>query len=169
MNKLYAGIGARDTPADVLDLMETISQQLSPNWTLRSGGARGADEAFERGALEKEIHLPWNSYNDHWVGRDGSMVPEFIDATKAIAQQYHPNWKAVSDGAKSMMYRNVTIVLGVRLEQHVSMVICWTKDGKLVGGTSQALRIAYAYDIPVFNLAIEEDITRFAKVMTIGR
>jgi hypothetical protein len=165
MKKIYAGIGARSTPEKYLELMEHVSHELSPSWMLRSGGALGADSAFERGALDKEIHLPWNSYNNHWDGQDGAIVPEIIPAVAAIAEQYHPNWRALTGGAKAMMYRNVTVILGVRLDSHVNMVVCWTKDGKLVGGTSQAMRIAYAYDIPVYNLALESDITRLAKIM----
>jgi hypothetical protein len=32
-------------------------------------------------------------------------------------------------------------------------VVCWTPGGLLKGGTAQAMRIAHAYGIPVFNLA----------------
>ena len=47
---LYAGVGARKTPADVLGWMERIAAGMATQgWTLRSGGARGADSAFERG------------------------------------------------------------------------------------------------------------------------
>ncbi len=49
----YAGIGSRDTPASILDLMTRIARRLSARepwgYTLLSGGAAGADSAFERG------------------------------------------------------------------------------------------------------------------------
>lgn len=51
--------------------------------------------------------------------------------------------------------RNVCQILGADLHTPVQMVICWTKGGKLVGGTAQALRIARANNIPIFNLALD--------------
>jgi hypothetical protein len=48
--------------------------------------------------------------------------------------------------------RNAQIVLGDDLKTPVDFVVCWTPDGKLTGGTAMALRIAFDYDIPIFNL-----------------
>lgn len=48
----YAGIGSRQTPDDILELMHRIGSTLAINgFTLRSGGAVGADTAFEQGAV----------------------------------------------------------------------------------------------------------------------
>jgi hypothetical protein len=49
-SRTYTGIGARRTPSDVLDLMHSLAMRLSGGWVLRSGGADGADRAFEEGA-----------------------------------------------------------------------------------------------------------------------
>ena len=47
----YAGIGSRETPPTVLDLMGRFASQLSiQGWVLRTGMAGGADQAFYRGA-----------------------------------------------------------------------------------------------------------------------
>lgn len=161
--KIYAGIGARDTPPEYLELMTHIAQDLGPNWMLRSGGATGADSAFAAGAEHKEVHLPWNSYNNQWEGRDGAIVPTINPRAYEIAAKHHPYWYGLRDSAKTLMCRNVTIVLGQNLDDYAKMIICWTKDGRLVGGTSQAMRVAFDYDIPVFNLALEEDIKRLIK------
>jgi hypothetical protein len=43
--KYYAGIGSRETPKDILDLISKIAIKLeSLGYTLRSGGADGAVE-----------------------------------------------------------------------------------------------------------------------------
>ena len=48
--KWYTGVGSRETPSDILEVMESVGYALaSQGWTLRSGGAVGADQAFERG------------------------------------------------------------------------------------------------------------------------
>ena len=45
----YAGIGSRRTPPELLDEMEVLGRQLAiADYVLRSGGAKGADSAFER-------------------------------------------------------------------------------------------------------------------------
>ena len=61
MSFYYAGVGGRETPAHVLNLMTRIAQGLTKvGGILRSGGARGADTAFEAGAgSAKEIFLPY--------------------------------------------------------------------------------------------------------------
>jgi hypothetical protein len=60
----YAGIGSRETPADVMALMGRVAARLEVlGWTLRSGAAQGADQAFEAGvSSKKEIFLPWKGF-----------------------------------------------------------------------------------------------------------
>jgi hypothetical protein len=146
----YAGIGSRRTPDDVLDLMERIAAQLSEDgWTLRSGHAPGADQAFERGAGGRaEIFLPWQTF-ESGVRTDGFTYAEPRVAAYEIASEFHPAWNRCSRGARMLHARNVHQILGYNLDLPVDFVVCWT-DGK--GGTEQALRIARHYDISISNL-----------------
>jgi len=59
--------------------------------------------------------------------------------------------------ARVFMARNSYQVLGPDLATPVDFVWCWTPHGAVIGGTGQALRIAAAYEIPVFNLATDKD------------
>ena len=46
----YSGIGSRETPDNVLVVMEKLGAAFAKKgFVLRSGGADGADSAFERG------------------------------------------------------------------------------------------------------------------------
>jgi hypothetical protein len=62
----YAGIGSRETPPTVLDLMARAASWLAAEgWVLRTGMAAGADQAFYRGAREHgafELYLPWSAF-----------------------------------------------------------------------------------------------------------
>lgn len=170
----YAGIGSRQTPKLVLDLMQRIGSELARNgFTLRSGGAVGADTAFEEGAVSvqysgatvsnapallasagTEIFLPWDNFN----GRKYGIVPfqnEYAEEAMKIAEAYHPNWKACSKGAKLLHTRNVAQVLGHDLKSPSKFIVCWTEGGKGGGGTGQALRIAKGFNIPIFDLGFE--------------
>jgi hypothetical protein len=148
MNKIYAGIGARKTPTKILQHMEQISSVLSANnYMLRSGAADGADAAFERGAKHKHIFLPWGGFNN--------SKSTFTDPTaKAmnIAENIHPYWGNLRQGARKMMARNVHQILGLNCDSPVDFVICWTPSGRIVGGTGFAINLADKYNIPVFNL-----------------
>jgi hypothetical protein len=151
----YAGIGSRETPALALSLMGKLAARLGQRgWTLRSGGAWGADNAFllgASGAGDVELYLPWRGYNEHAVSvRLNTPSP----AALGIAQAFHPAWPRLTQGAQKLHGRNVHIVLGpdVQAPAPVKMIICWTKDGNVIGGTGQALRMAAHYKIPVFNL-----------------
>jgi hypothetical protein len=61
------------------------------------------------------------------------------------------------------MARNAYQVLSTTLEDPVDFVICWTKGGKLVGGTAQAMKIAMDFGVPIYNLANVKDIRRLHK------
>lgn len=146
----YAGIGSRQTPPPVLEQMFALAQQLArASWTLHSGGAAGADTAFEQGARAGHgrciITQPYDDwYRDH----------DTRDAAMALAAQHHPNWAACSDFARRAHARNGIIVLGRNLQSPVHCIICWTPNGTISGGTGQALRLAQHYSIPVHNLAL---------------
>lgn len=144
MTVYYAGIGSRATPEDVLKEMTVYAQVLySLGLTLRSGGARGADQAFEKGSRRNEIYLPKDN-NPMW--------------TEVFNMHFHPRPDRLSPDGWNMMCRNAMQILGVNGNTPVEFVICWTKDGKASGGTGQAIRIAEAFDIPVYNLYNKRDV-----------
>lgn len=155
--RAYAGIGSRETPLMILKLMQILAKQFrGEGFTLRSGRAPGADQAFEDGAGDKaEIFKPWRAFEKDYFSAFNSRV--FDDPTVAAieaAKEYHPNWGALSRGGELLMGRNMHIVLGQDLDDPVDFIICWTKDGKITGGTGQALRVAESLAIPVYNLCI---------------
>ncbi|AMD43430.1 hypothetical protein ZC03_053 [Pseudomonas phage ZC03] len=149
--KTYAGIGARNTPDDVLDLMSQIAEELSPAYILRSGGADGADAAFEKGAEHSEIYIPWKGYNIREEG-DGILLDN-VHAWNEVSKHFHPMPDKCTVGVQKLHGRNAYVLLGPELNDPVSMVICWTPMGAITGGTGLALRIAKYFEIPVFNLS----------------
>ena len=157
----YAGIGSRETPEDVLKVFVNIGRYLATKgYILRSGHAKGADQAFERGCDNakglKEIYIPWKRFE----GSDSTLIVSDIKAYE-IAEKYHPYWHNLKDGAKKLQARNSHQVLGKDLNAPSDFVICWTKNGKGSGGTGQAIRIAKVYNIPVFDAGEFKDIQEF--------
>jgi hypothetical protein len=154
----YAGIGSRETPLEVLNLFNTIGEFLvSKKFILRSGGAKGADKAFEDGCNIvnglKEIYLPWDRF-------EGSLSKFIVSNPKAfeIAKKYHPNWDSLSYGAKKLQARNSHQILGNDLNTPSQFVVCWTKNGQGSGGTGQAIRIANDYNIPILDVGMYKNI-----------
>lgn len=154
----YAGIGSRETPKDVLIVFEKVAAFLSNNgFILRSGGAEGADKAFEIGCDgvngKKEIYLPWKGF-------EGSNSDLIVNNPKAfkIAKQFHPYWYNLSQGAQKLQARNSHQVLGEDLNTPSKFIICWTKNGNGSGGTGQAIRIAKYWNIPIFDAGKYKDV-----------
>lgn len=148
----YAGIGSRDTPADVLqDMFNAAAYLASINFTLRSGAADGADTAFEMGCDSqngpKEIFLPWPGFN----GSKEVCIP-IPNAAFEIAAKYHPNWGRLRQPVRNLMARNALQILGPNLNQPADFVLCWTPMGSGSGGTGQAIRHARAIGVPVFDM-----------------
>lgn len=141
MVKYFAGIGSRETPSDILVIMRGLGTLLAyRGWTLRSGGALGADTAFEEGC---DIE---NGRKEIFFANDASK-----DAIE-IAEHCHPAWHRCTEVARKLHGRNAMIVLGRDLRTPARFVVCWTKDGLAVGGTGLAIRIANRCTIPVINL-----------------
>jgi hypothetical protein len=146
--KFYAGIGSRETPQELRPVIHSIAKVLDEaGYILRSGGADGADTFFEEAARNKVIYLPWPNFN----GRESKFY-ELTDDAFELAKKHHPAYGRLSYGATKLMARNGYQVLGHTLTEPVDFVICWTKNGKMTGGTAQAMRIATDLNIPVFNL-----------------
>lgn len=164
----YAGIGSRETPKHILDDMASIAAFCAcKNYTLRSGGAGGADIAFEDGcdsvSGNKQIFLPWRGFQ----GRTDSYAwPS--DAALAMAAQFHPNWSACSRGARALHARNCFQILGADLDSPVSYVVCWTPGASGSGGTGQAIRIAKHNSIPVFDLGNQSEHARIMAIVAAG-
>lgn len=161
MNKIYTGIGSRDIPINVSNTLVKVAMALAKrDYTLRSGGAEGSDLAFERGCDrlggKKEIYIPWKGFNG-----SKSELYNVTDEMYRIAEKYHPYWNNLKDGAKKLHARNCCQILGKDLNLCTDFVICYTKDGKLQGGTAQALRIAKDYGVKVFNAGGYSDLDYF--------
>lgn len=171
MAKYYAGIGSRETPGHILNIMGMLGRFLGQNgWTLRSGAALGADKAFESGCDAvngaKEIYLPWRGYNHNTSPlhpRDYPFTQPEIDFTA----KFHPAWDKCSPSARALHQRNTRILMGMEALHGVqvtpvSFIICWTEDGLIKDGTGQALRIGNAmaeggHDFKIINLGSAKD------------
>lgn len=175
--KYITGIGSRETPYEIIKMMHGIGADLchsSKGFTLRSGGADGADTAFEFGADavvgEVEIFLPWKGFNkDSEQRKDlpvsdlylAAMPKDRVLKAKEIAARHHPVWNRLTHGAQLLHTRNVFQVLGRNLDSPSNVLICWTKGGGVKGGTATAMKIAKEHGVQIFNLYSPIDITLY--------
>lgn len=149
--------------------MVDVAQKLAfEGYTLRSGGADGADRFWEEGAREiysnipPEIYIPWAGFN----GNKGQCFTVFDKLDKGIqteairiAMSVHPSPSRVKDSVKKLHARNVLQCLGMDLSTPSKFLLCYAdinKEGKPKGGTRVAWEVAKLYNIPVFNLYFED-------------
>jgi len=184
--KYYTGIGSRKTPPEILKIMHTLAWHLADKgWTLRSGGAGGADNAFENGVIQycedsdryptardANIYLPWASFKDvNQDYKDIYIYSNKIDRgvlakAEQIASEIHPNWRACSRGAKGLHTRNIFQVVGhQRVEIPSRFLVCWApiSNNSISGGTRSAFELAKSKGVDVFNLILQEDFERISK------
>lgn len=174
----YAGIGSRRTPAPILVMMRTAACELANRgWTLRTGGAEGADQAFLEGADgiggRVDLFLPWPNFMADEVRRrlwpNVMIVDRPAHEAYEIARKYHPNWKNLRHSVQSLHARNAHQVLGANLDDPVRFILCWTPNGGGTGGTGQAIRMAADYRIPVFDLGRVEARARLQHFLASAR
>ena len=172
----YAGVGSRLTPPTVLEHMSKLAEVLAnAGFWLSTGGASGADNAFENGALLARapvtVHIPWPQYNHYRPGFDLStntivIHPRPTDTIagltyQELARRHHPAWHRCSRGARALFTRNVSILAGTTPQgstpRPIRAVVAFTPNGKShgrpAGGTGHTLRVAGGLSIPTINLS----------------
>lgn len=175
-NKYYTMIGSRETPENIIILMENIAEKLAGlHWTGRSGGANGADSALEVGCHlchTMEIYLPWEGFNGRSSDNRGYInTPRMLNYKQAekIAEETHPAWDRCSRGAKALHTRNVYQLLGKDLSTPSKFVICWAKPtgigDNVKGGTGTAVKLGIENRVEIINLYHEHNIKRMNKFL----
>ena len=158
MYKKITGVGSRKTPENILRKMKSISSFCTKNDIIvRTGDAKGADEAFRDGASDKinlYVYSP-NNYLPYW--------------TKAFVEYFHPNPKALNEYAYKLMQRNCLQILGENGDNPSDLLVCYTPSGGFEGGTGQTMRICEFYDIPIYNLYNNYNQYELKKMLKIWR
>jgi len=174
MNKYYTGVGSRETPKEILELMREYSRTMAlKGWSFRSGGADGADSAFSDGwfdafkinpeILSAEVYLPWNGFNDLHKGDINCVLvtdKNIISQAQEIVKSVHPAYDKLTRGPLALHTRNVFQVLGSDIKTPSKGCIAYAKidsKGNPMGGTATAIKIALMNGIPVRNLYKEGD------------
>lgn len=147
--RIYTGIGSRKTPDNILNLFVELGKELAEmKLILRSGGAPGADSAFEVGCDlvngHKRIFLPWKGFNNN-------KSELFGVSTKCvnIARKLIPDFNNRKYGAQLLTARNVYQIMGNTLQEPTDFIVCYC-DG--TGGTANTLKIAKHFGIKhIFN------------------
>ena len=178
-NMTYAGIGSRETSIDIQKEMYKIAKELeSLGYVGQSGGAPGADKAFEganqpwekedgtiAGTKEftksKANVTKWARYSD---GKNTSSkfvvfkASDSNDKVRNIAKEIHPKKQDLSDkDGLDLHARNTFQVFGKNLDTPVDFVLFYAQEQKdsirPKGGTGQAVEMARLKGIPTINMA----------------
>lgn len=178
--KYWTGVGSRSTPEHILKIMRAVAHKLAvKGYTLRSGGADGADIAFEYGSDDvngsKEIYISWDNpksthgriyYHNNRDVFKLDLSPKKEDAM-ILASEIHPAWDRCSQAAQKLHARNMFQVLGYRLDKPSSFLICYAipQGDSVKGGTRTAFECARRHGIPVFNMYEKDVQERFIKYL----
>lgn len=173
----YAGVGSRETPLHICELMTQIAKKLSSlGWVCRSGGAEGADLAFMRGAARLENYIAWlgagsGEYsgivpnlerNFEYLRDVENLNPLLYDPRTMQNPKYRGMWK--------LHARNVSQVLGLHLNSPCKFVLLYAQPTftGVKGGTNTALQVALHNGIPCFNLWEHSVVERMMKFVETG-
>ena len=157
--RYYTGIGSRKTPDHIKKLMSIIAMECYRDGLhLRTGDALGADYAFVQGYANITgtfNHPKSKKYTVYSADSVDINLHEHLWAY-ATVDTYHPAPSKLSNYSRDLMARNAMQVLGENGDSPCEFVICWTPNGSRSGGTGQALRIAEAYNIPIYDLGLKD-------------
>jgi len=142
--------------------MESLAMVLAQRgWTLRSGGAVGADRAFERGAFQGKRQI--------FFAKDATAE------AMLIAAKFHPAWDKLTPYARKLHGRNVFQVMGINIDVPSKFLVCWTPDGAIsnadrsiqTGGTGTAISVAEHFNVPIFNLKRQDHLIRIRTFLAV--
>lgn len=173
----YTGVGSRETPRRVLLLMERMAYCLAlKGLNLRTGGAPGADLAFEAGAARGrgfiEVFIPWPSFGKESKNHKKYFMP-FTNArttvmAERLAKSVVPHWDNLKQGARKLHSRNTFQVLGRTLNDPSDFCIGYAKvlkKDQYKGGTNTAFQLARKSGVQLINLAEKKDMAKFMKIL----
>ncbi len=172
----FTGVGSRETPPVILQVMELIGEVLCTlGWCGRSGLAPGADRAFYYGAQRSpafhqigfENYLP----NDWYFNREkfGYIKPnsdrmifnaqafkDVYDRAQAMALAARGSWNGLVQSGIELHTRNAFQVMGRTLDTPSRFTVLWAepigRQGKVRGGTNTANVISQKHGVEVLNL-----------------
>ena len=161
--KYYTGVGSRETPSEIMDYMSSISWHLSDlGYVLRSGGADGADSAFQCNADpdNTEIWIPWSKFAPPIAGNYITIT----DAQYSFAREFLLNndilpwFDRMKQGAKKLHARNVFQIIGTSCKPSEFCLYYAEEDnnGKVSGGTRTAVEVARLVGVPCYNFYFPE-------------
>lgn len=158
-DKIFAGIGNRDTPTVFANQLTAAGKRLfkEQGYWWATGGNGNADNACMSVSMCGYVYPPWERFNGF------PMRWPLPRTAFDKAKEYCPYWDSMSKGARALHARNMQVIAGpyVDYNDRVDLVICYTRDGcenkatysKQTGGTGSAICFASDLDIPVVNLA----------------
>ena len=152
----YAGIGARQTPQDILRYMSDQARILEgKGLILRTGDANGADKAFRDAAKHKLVYTP-NQPIEQWARDEVSVLCD-------------TEYNQMNEHTRNLLARNMYQLFGSgaskSTKQPSKFVLYWSLPSpqwdtgvhtnnyyNCSGGTRYAVRAACNAGIPTFNL-----------------
>lgn len=128
-------------------------------YTLRSGGAHGADSIVNE-FQNVEIIIPWNGFNG--LRHDGRRIFELSQLkdnarAKELVIKIHPAPKKLTEGAMKLHMRNIYQITGVHgvHKRNLSKGVLYVADehnGRVKGGTATAVHLAKKMKIKTHNI-----------------
>lgn len=173
-NKIYTGVGSRQTPLRQRQFLTSISKRLSATgFHLRSGHADGADKAFERGTNNKTVFTPWKTFNG-FTGKFIPLTDEVYNLASIYYNEYRPKvkWIDMKDSVKKLMARNIYQVIGsdINNPNPSDFLICYadvdSENNRVMGGTGFTVFVAQKFEVPIFNISQIDDLKDIKYLMT---
>lgn len=161
-----ACIGSRTLGPSELELCRAIGRYLATKgYTISTGNARGADQAYGAGGNEidprlVELHLPWPGYEvGSILAGNRVIVDGGVEEYSKIAAGLHSRWNSLGRGPRALHTRNVGIVQGC------SQVVAWPGPSTWGGGTGLGMKVGSHFGIRVVDLSKAEDRARVVSLL----
>lgn len=148
--KRFADLGITFTSGLAELGMDGIAQKAYADSVMEGKANTSQFEVYV--ASQHNINRSTLPYKNLAIIRNNKLIAQTYTLCMEVMGMQH--WNNCNDYAKGMHSRNCHQILGYDLKSPVDAVVCWTPEGKFIGGTRTALLIAQKENIPIFNLGL---------------
>jgi len=115
-----------------------------------------------------EMYLPWKKFNTNFTPK----MAKPVEAAYHHAAYYHKAFKKLPNPVRTMLARDVHVLLGESCVNPIRFLVCYSSDGaetlkqinfKTTGNISFSISICDMLNIPVFNLGNKDAVSRLVE------
>lgn len=163
--------GENGIPPETVDKLVSITKALTKEGIMfRYNGDNDPiyHKLLDIDLSKVEMYLPWKKFNTDLTAK----MAKPVETAYHYAAYYHKAFKKLPNPVRTLLARDVHVLLGESCRNPIRFLVCYSADGaetikqinfKTTGNISFSISICDMLNIPVFNLGNKDAVSRLVE------